>query len=119
MDGEPPDWSDEFQERRRETWLAVRWWVAAECVVLLWWSVLTIAGRQPDPSSIWWWVTFVVFGAGIARVTYVVHTIYRCPSCGEMPMDGNGFAGTEGIGYSEGLLLNPKLCRKCGVRLGR
>jgi hypothetical protein len=59
------------------------------------------------------------FALAIGFIIFWVNRLYRCPSCDEVPMGGNFYAGASGFGYEEGVLFNPKICPRCGVRLGR
>lgn len=100
------DWSDEFQERRRETWQKSRFAFA-----LLALGVATM------------WIPRVeIFGAGafavaIVWLTYVCQRYYRCPSCDSIPMSGYTSMGSGGVSFSRGVALNPEFCSTCGVRL--
>lgn len=85
---------------------------------MIWWTFVESTGRYLDPSTFLWWGSFGLFACVIVRVAWIVNAIYRCPSCGEVPIGGGFFAGSD-LGYSEGVLLNPPRCPNCGVRLGR
>jgi len=66
------------------------------------------------------WVIFltslVTIVVSIAFVTSAVQKYYRCPACGKVPTSGWFQVGTH-TGHQSGVLLNPKKCPGCGVRL--
>lgn len=93
------DWSDEFQERRREAWRKSRFAFA----------LLAIG------TAVMWIPKYEIYGAGafaaaIIWLTFVCYLYYKCPSCDGVPMMSMS-------GGSRGVDLNPEFCSKCGVRL--
>ena len=100
------DWSDEFQERRREAWRKSRFAFAllAVGVAVFWIPSVEIYG-------------FVAFATAIVWLTFVCRRYYTCPSCNEVPMSTNASIGVSGFSYSRYVDFNPEFCSTCGVRL--
>lgn len=110
-----------FQRRRKRTWRVVRVWLVIGFV-----SFCTAGWFSPHDGQIQLIDTPAVaafllgcFAAmvSIAFIIYATQKYYRCPRCGSVPMDGDLFIGTSGVGYERGVLLNPKSCPKCRAPL--
>jgi hypothetical protein len=109
---------EEFKRRRAETWAASKYWL-----------LLAIAGfaggafigdlNQDSSPKLWKWGTlfFSLVFVSVLRLVFVVRASYRCPACGEIPMQGSALLGPGSFGVEEGVALSPSRCSNCGVRL--
>ena len=108
----------EFKRRRKVTWDAVKWWVAIDSIGLI---GMMLLGDIDESASLQRFaapfVLFMLVGIAFIRIVYIVRANYRCPACEAIPMSTD-FSVGPGIGYEEGVAINPKRCSACGARLG-
>ncbi len=113
------DVSVEFQRRRQATWRRIRWWVLLVSVTggAFWWGAHV---SEPDPTVgqvMFQLVMLAACGTGFVVVVLRLRKNYRCPSCDAIPMAGSFEVGQSGVGYDEGVALNPRTCSGCGAKL--
>jgi hypothetical protein len=128
-----------FQQRRRDTWRAIRIWLVVEALAVA--TFLTVGSSKthaiqtssgplefsvryitPMRDLTLWQLntlfgSFVVMGAAVIAITYAIKRHYRCPKCEAIPMGSWTMLGPSSYGISSGVALNPSVCRKCGARL--
>ena len=112
------DTMKKFQESRAETWAASKPWLllgATGVIGSLFVSELN--GHSSIEKWILGLIFFLLFGAAIMRLTYIIRARYRCPACGKIPMSGRASFGPSSFGYERDVNLNPRLCPNCGVKL--
>lgn len=113
------DASTEFQQRRRRTWRAVRWWLLATVVAGLLFAMGPVGSDRTLSQAQFSFMMICFFVAAVAMILVIrgVTTYYRCPNCNKIPMTGSFSAGLGGISYRRGVDLNPTECSHCGARL--
>ncbi len=62
-------------------------------------------------------LSLVLVLASIIKVTMIVRSSYRCPTCKRLPLSGWGTLGPNSFGYEKGIDLDPTLCPYCGTKL--
>jgi hypothetical protein len=108
----------EFQENRAETWAASKPWLFLMAIgVIGGLFVGDLNGQSPTERWVLGLIFFVLFGASIMRLTFIVRARYRCPACGKVPMSGWALFGPGSFGYERGVDLNPRQCHNCGTKL--
>ena len=113
------DASAEFQQCRRRTWRAVRWWLPVAIVAGLAFA-LTPQGTDRELSQNEF--TFMMacfFGIAMSMIFLIrgVTTYSRCPNCNKIPITSSFKAGGGGISYRRSVDLDPTECSHCGARL--
>jgi hypothetical protein len=127
-----------FQQRRRDTWKAIRIWVVIEALAILSlpivaWSKFAHAPRSAalfEPLSdtlslgdITLWQLNLNIGAASAMVAATIAIVmavqrhYRCPKCETVPMGSWTTFGLGDVGKRLGVEFNPSSCPKCRARL--
>ena len=112
------DTASEFQEIRAETWAAARWWLLLMLIGAI--GGFFVGDLDDNSSSERWAVGllfFAMFAVPIVRLTYIVRSLYRCPSCSEVPMEGWLNIGPSSFGAARGVALSPRQCPNCGAKL--
>lgn len=116
--GSGVDASAEFKRRRIETWRRTRAWLFAVLLAALpWLFVKSIEERASVTGLTALLGSLVVFLVAAIKISGVVSQNYRCPICNTVPMSGNFFFGSGGIGLEDDVDVAPKACRECGARL--
>jgi hypothetical protein len=127
-----------FQQRRRDTWKAIRIWIVLEALAIGGFLIAGLSKSAPAQragelfgafhysrslADMTLWQLNLAFGsfaamlgAGIA-ITMGIQRHYRCPKCETVPMGSWTTFGPGGIGKNWGVEFNPSICRKCGARL--
>jgi hypothetical protein len=115
---EPSDTARKFQLRQKQTWAAAKPWIlllVTSAVVSL------VVGNVSSQSSQKEWAFFLLaaglFFASVARLVFIVRSLYRCPACGEVPLSGWANIGPHTFGAERGVDLNPAQCSRCGAKL--
>ena len=107
-----------FQKNRAVTWKASKPWLLLMLIGAIGsYFVGDLNSHSSFERWLVWLLCFVLFGASIARLIFIVRTHYRCPACGEVPMSGWASLGSSSLGYERGVDLNPSQCPSCGVKL--
>lgn len=108
----------EFQRRRKETWAAAKPWAFLLVGSAIGGLFITMAHGKPLTDH-WLFslILFAGFAVSILRLTFIVKASYRCPVCGEVPMQGVSLLGPPSFGHEEGVDLNPTKCLHCGAQL--
>lgn len=134
----PHSWHFTFQQRRRDTWKAIRLWVLIEALAILALPIASWSKLAHAPSSAGlleplrfdlslgdtapWQLNLTLaavcamVGATIA-IVMAVQRHYRCPKCETVPMGSSTTFGPVTLPKSWGVELNPSTCPKCRVRL--
>lgn len=113
------DASVEFQQRRRRTWRAVRWWLLSTVVAIVLFTLgPTNTGQTLNRARFTFMMAcFFVVAVSMILVIRGLLTHYRCPNCNRIPMTTSFSAGAAGFSYRRGVDLDPAGCSHCGAQL--
>jgi hypothetical protein len=125
-----------FQQRRRETWKAIRIWLVVVVLALI---GTYIALRNADVHAsgngigsfrynaslddMTLWQLNLSLGSLLAMAVSVIAIViavqrhYRCPKCNAVPMSSWNTLGPGRVGKRWGVSLNPSVCPSCGAKL--
>jgi hypothetical protein len=127
-----------FKQRRRDTWRAMRLWLAVAALSIIGLKVATWRGSANSPAlaaifessrhqaslnDMEFWqlnlsfASFVALGVSVVAIVLAVRRHYRCPKCNAVPMGSWTTFGSGGVSWNRGVDLNPTACPKCGAKL--
>ena len=110
------DASQEFQRRRRQTWVGTRFWMLAMVFGFVGFFVVTDVYNDSSLEK-WAFFFFAVIAVSIIRITFVVGARYRCPICDKIPMSGGFWLGPASLSYERYVPFDPTECPSCGAKL--
>lgn len=127
-----------FQQRRRDTWKAIRIWVVIEALAILALAIVTWSKLAHAPSSPGLFepfrydlslgdttpwqlnLTLLMASALVAAtiaIAMAVQRHYRCPKCETVPMGSAPRVGSLSLPERWSVELNPASCPKCRAKL--
>jgi hypothetical protein len=127
-----------FQQRRRDTWKAIRIWVLVEALAVLTfpvaaWSKLAHAPKSAELfepfhynfslGDITLWQLNLAFGVASALIAATIAIVmaiqrhYRCPKCETVPMGSWTTFALPDVCKRWAVEFNPSSCPKCSARL--
>lgn len=109
---------EEFKKRRADTWAASKYWLLLAIIGFVGGMFVGNLDQNSSPERWRWGILFLAFiFVAVLRLTFIVRSKYRCPSCGNIPMQRSTQLGPGSFGIEEGVALSPTRCSNCGVRL--
>ena len=127
-----------FQQRRRDTWKAIRIWVVIEALAILAFPIVAWSKLAYTPTSselfepfhynlslgdITLWQLSLACGAASALVAATIAIVmavqrhYRCPKCETVPMGSWTTFALADVSKRLAVEFNPSSCPKCSARL--
>jgi len=100
------DWSEEFQERRRDTWRKSRFAFA----------LLAIGAVAMCIPMFELYATPTLVAASL-WIYFMCYLYYRCPSCNDIPAPIYKSTGGRDVVAPLFIAFDPEFCSNCGVRL--
>lgn len=103
----PNNLTSEFRSRRRATSRVIRPWVFVAATAIAGLLVALEFGHLLEEV----WRLYLIYGSFLVvvvafiRINLAVSRLYRCPACDRVPIG------------SDGVILNPDACPRCGARL--
>lgn len=113
------DVSEQFRQRRSQTWRAVRWWLPIGAIAGVTFAFIPGGTDRALSQTEFTFMMgcFLLVALSIIMLIRGVLTYYRCPNCNEIPMTSSFSAGSGGLSYRRAVDLNPLECSHCGARL--
>jgi hypothetical protein len=108
-----------FQERRRATWQAIRWWLAIAVLTIASLLVLpfTDASSNRDRHFEVGICLIFLFTVCAFAIRHQVRRLYRCPNCNQVPIKAiYGWRDEFGT-TARDVQWNPVECPSCGAAL--
>jgi len=106
------DTVQEFQRRRRETWKAVKPFIALMGGGIAGFILMIVANDfhlPPDKKFLVLLFLFALIGISFLFIVLIIRAKYVCPRCNKIPV--YEYSGQGGVD------LNPDVCPYCGTRL--